>query len=55
MREACFCKPFSEIKQIFLWAGDYHPPKTDEFNSSELFEIIQNDNNIIHGTMYGIV
>ena len=25
------------------------------FNEVELFEIIQNDNNIIHGTMYGIV
>ena len=25
------------------------------FNDVELFEIIQNDNNIIHGTMYGIV
>ena len=25
------------------------------FNEVELFEIIQNDNNIIHGIMYGIV
>ena len=44
------------LDKVLLFVSNASFGKADIiFNEVELFEIIQNDNNIIHGIMYGIV